>query len=54
MAYLGSVGQFDVDTGNWKIYQEQLEQFMEVNKLKNDLKKSAMLRVVLVKMHINY
>jgi len=40
-SYMGSLAQFNVDVDSWKIYQEQLEQFLEVNKIKADLKKSA-------------
>lgn len=46
MAYLCSVNQFNVDKENWWIYQKQMEQFLEVNKLKYEVKKSAMLSCI--------
>lgn len=45
-SYLGSLTQFNVDVDSWKIYQEQLGQFLEVNKIKNDLRKSAFLSCI--------
>ncbi|XP_025419625.1 uncharacterized protein LOC112689958 [Sipha flava] len=45
-SYLDSLTQFNVDCDSWKIYQEQLEQFLEVNKIKNDLRKSAFLSCI--------
>lgn len=43
MAYLGSIGQFNAKTGDWTLYQEQLDQFLEINKIKPDLKKAALI-----------
>ncbi|VVC41754.1 Ribonuclease H-like domain,Integrase, catalytic core [Cinara cedri] len=34
-SYLGSLAQFNVNVDTWQIYQEQLDQFLEVNKIKN-------------------
>jgi len=43
---MGSLAPFNVDVDSWKIYQEQLEQFLEVNKIKTDLKKSAFISCI--------
>ncbi|VVC35786.1 Integrase, catalytic core,Aspartic peptidase domain,Ribonuclease H-like domain,Retrotransposon gag [Cinara cedri] len=42
-SYLGSLAQFNVNIDTWQIYQEQLDRFLEVNKIKNDFQKSALL-----------
>lgn len=42
MAYLGSIGQFNAETGDWTWYQEQIYQFLEINKVKTNLRKAAL------------
>jgi len=40
---LGSIGQFNAETGDWTLYQEQLDQFLEINKIKAELRKAALI-----------
>lgn len=43
MSHLGSLAQFNVNNDSWKIYHEQLKTFLEVNKIKKELRKSTFL-----------
>lgn len=45
-SYSRNLAQFNANDSNWKMYQEQLERFLEVNKIKNDLRKSALLSCI--------